>query len=52
VATEDVIAVAKPVLRHRIITNFTAQSEGVTPDGVIDKLLAAVPRGEPAAAKA
>jgi MoxR-like ATPase len=49
-ATEDVIAVAKPVLRHRIITNFTAQSENVTPDGVIDKLLAAVPRGEPVAA--
>jgi MoxR-like ATPase len=40
-ATEDVVAVAKPVLRHRIITNFTAQSEGISPDGIVDKLLEA-----------
>jgi MoxR-like ATPase len=41
VATEDVVAVARPVLRHRIITNFTAQSEGISPDGIVDKLLEA-----------
>jgi MoxR-like ATPase len=45
--TEDVKAVAHPVLRHRIITNYSAESEGVTPDTVVDKLLTTVPqRGE------
>jgi MoxR-like ATPase len=39
VSMEDVRAVAKPVLRHRILTNFTAEAEGVTPDSVIEKLL-------------
>jgi MoxR-like ATPase len=42
VATEDIVAVAKPVLRHRIITNFTAQSEGLTADKIVDKLLEVV----------
>ena len=42
VTTNDIKAVAHPVLRHRIITNFTAESEGVTPDRVIDQLLATV----------
>ena len=42
VTTDDIKAVAHPVLRHRIITNFTAESEGVTPDRVIDQLLATV----------
>jgi MoxR-like ATPase len=37
--TEDIKALAKPVLRHRILTNFTAASEGVTPEVVIDKLI-------------
>lgn len=39
VSTEDVKALALPVLRHRILTNFTAASEGVTTDTVIRKLL-------------
>ena len=39
VTTDDVRAVAHPVLRHRIITNFNAESEGITPDHVVDKLL-------------
>ncbi len=43
VAIEDVQAVAKPVLRHRILMNFTAQSEGVTSDDLTDKLLAVTP---------
>ena len=34
VAIEDIQAVAKPVLRHRLILNFSAQSEGMTPDAV------------------
>ncbi len=40
--TDDVKAVAHPVLRHRIITNFNAESEGITPDKVVDKLLETV----------
>jgi len=42
VSVEDVRAVAHPVLRHRIVTNFTAQAEGITSDDIIDKLLAEV----------
>jgi len=37
---EDVQALARPVLRHRIVRNFKAEAEGVTVDGIIDKLLA------------
>jgi MoxR-like ATPase len=40
---EDVKAVAHPVLRHRIVTNFTAQAEGVDSDDIIDKLIAGIP---------
>jgi MoxR-like ATPase len=36
---EDVQAIAKPVLRHRIVRNFKAEAEGITVDGIIDKLL-------------
>ncbi|MEW6072996.1 MAG: MoxR family ATPase [Planctomycetota bacterium] len=42
VAIEDVRAVAHPVLRHRIVTNFSAAAEGMTPDRIVDQLLAAV----------
>jgi MoxR-like ATPase len=40
VSKEDIQAVAHPVLRHRIITNFSAEAEGITPDKIIDRLLA------------
>src|SRR6201997_2090939 len=43
VQTEDVQALAYPVLRHRILTNFTAASEGVTTDRVVEKLLEETP---------
>jgi MoxR-like ATPase len=43
VSIEDIRAVAHPVLRHRIITNFSAQGEGVTSDRVVDMLLEKVP---------
>ncbi len=46
VSTEDIQALAAPVLRHRIVTNFAAESEGVTPDSVIDKLIAETPSKE------
>ena len=32
VTTDDIKAVAYPVLRHRVITNFNAESAGITPD--------------------
>ena len=41
--TDDLRAVAKPVLRHRVITNFSAESSGVTSDNVIDQLLTEIP---------
>ena len=40
---DDIRALAHPVLRHRVLTNFHAQSEGVTSDTLIDRLLEAVP---------
>jgi MoxR-like ATPase len=40
---EDVRAVAPAVLRHRIVTNFTAEAEGVKPERIIADLLAHVP---------
>jgi len=40
---EDVRAVAPAVLRHRIVTNFTAEAEGIKPDRIIDELLESVP---------
>ena len=36
--TEDIQALALPVLRHRLLTNFTAASEGVTTDTVVERL--------------
>ena len=39
---EDIRALAHPVLRHRVLTNFRAQSEGVTSDSIVDRLLEAV----------
>jgi MoxR-like ATPase len=39
VAVEDVRAVAPAVLRHRVITNFHAEAEGVKPINVVERLL-------------
>jgi MoxR-like ATPase len=39
VRTEDIRSAAHPVLRHRILTNFAAESEGITPDTIVDQLL-------------
>jgi MoxR-like ATPase len=36
---EDVQAIAKPVLRHRIVRNFKAEAEGITVDNIIEKLM-------------
>jgi len=43
VSFDDIRALAHPVLRHRVLTNFHAQSEGVTTDTLVDRLLEAVP---------
>jgi len=42
VTTDDVRASARPVLRHRMFTNFTADSEGVDTDKIVQKLLETV----------
>ncbi len=42
-STDDVRAVALPVLRHRVITNFSAESSGVTSDDIINRLLEELP---------
>ena len=39
VTTEDIVDIAYPVLRHRILTTFNAEAEGVRPDMVIKKLI-------------
>jgi MoxR-like ATPase len=46
VSTEDIAALAAPVLRHRIVTNFSAESEGITPDKVIARLIQETPSKE------
>ncbi|MBM4042631.1 MAG: MoxR family ATPase, partial [Planctomycetes bacterium] len=43
---EDVRAVVHPVLRHRLVTNYTALAEGVDADAVVDAVMKAVPEGK------
>ncbi len=43
VSTEDIRAVAGPVLRHRIVTNFNAEAEGLKPDDIVKRLIKSVP---------
>ncbi|MCH7807594.1 MAG: MoxR family ATPase [Planctomycetes bacterium] len=42
VAIEDIRSLAHPILRHRIVTNFSASAQGYTPDRIIDDLLTSV----------
>ncbi|MBN1441966.1 MAG: MoxR family ATPase [Planctomycetes bacterium] len=49
VSIADVKAVAHPVLRHRILTNFHAEGRGFSPDKIIDRLLEETPTEEGAA---
>ena len=44
VSFDDISAVAKPALRHRLIVNFEAEAEGITSDHVLEKILTDVPR--------
>jgi MoxR-like ATPase len=43
VTTDDIREVAYPVLRHRILTTFNADAEGISPDDVIKRLIDSVP---------
>jgi MoxR-like ATPase len=46
VSTDDIRAVSGPVLRHRIITNFNAEAEGLKPDDIVRRLVKAAPVDE------
>ncbi len=46
VSCDDIAAVALPIFRHRLMPNFSAQSEGVTSDDITRKILEAVPKDE------
>jgi MoxR-like ATPase len=46
VAVEDIQALAKPVLRHRLVVNFAAESEGITSDSLVDRLIETTPTHE------
>ena len=46
VSTDDIQALAKPVLRHRLVVNFAAESEGITQDDLVDRLIAMTPTKE------
>ena len=48
VTLDDVLALAPPVLRHRLVPTFNAEAEGVTVEHIIDHLIEATPTGEPA----
>ncbi len=46
VTIDDIKALAKPVLRHRIVVNFAAESDGISSDDVIENLIATTPSQE------
>ena len=46
VQVEDIQALAKSVLRHRVVVNFAAESDGVSSDDVIERIIAATPTTE------
>ncbi len=43
VTIEDIQTLAKPVLRHRMVVNFAAESDGIAPDDIIESLLQNTP---------
>jgi len=43
VTTDDIRAVAYPVLRHRLVTTFNADAEGITTDRIIQRLIETIP---------
>ena len=49
VSIDDIRAVARPVLRHRVVINYNAQAVGESSDSIVQKLLADIPVGKGAA---
>ena len=45
-SVDDVAALASPVLAHRLVRSFTAESEGVTAESIVERLLTQLPRSE------
>jgi MoxR-like ATPase len=43
VSFDDIKSMAHPVMRHRVLINFRAESEGITTDQIIDELIERVP---------
>jgi MoxR-like ATPase len=48
VSTDDIETLAKPVLRHRMVVNFAAESDGVSQDDIVEKLISVTPTKEDA----
>ena len=48
VSADDVATVAAPILRHRLIPNFTAQSEGISTDAIVQRILQSIPKNQAA----
>jgi MoxR-like ATPase len=46
VTCDDIKSLAKPVLRHRLVLSFTAESEGIGPDEIIDRIIRETPARE------
>ena len=44
VTPDDVAAMAVPILRHRLVPTFAAQSENITTDVIVKKLIESVPK--------
>src|SRR5690606_12082521 len=51
VTDDDISTVPKPGLRHRIVVNFAAESDGVSSDDIVDRLLDSTPAREDELAK-
>ena len=49
--TDDVRALAKDALRHRLVLSYQALAEGMSPDRILDAVLAAVPAPETSLAR-
>jgi MoxR-like ATPase len=43
---DDIRRVARPVLRHRIFRNFSAEAEGISSEDIVSALLEAVPEAQ------
>ena len=48
VTVDDIEALAHPILRHRLVPTFNAEDEGICVDSIIDQILEAIPRRQPA----